>query len=112
MTGWAGSVQQLADGWFNAMGVRVESKLVIGTLQGMKTAVRAGAGVALASKHAVRDDDTSLARFQLANPPRRSFFIVRRDGGWESQVLRSFHEFAESLEWLEDILVVEGSDTP
>lgn len=92
-------IQQLINGWFLAAGVQPRSRLNIGALSGMKRAVRDGAGVAIISSYAVDKDDPALATFRLAAPPRRGFFVVSRDRGWESNVVRTFREFIMSLCW-------------
>lgn len=92
-------IQTLIGDWFAAAGVEPVSRLNIGALEGIKRAVRDGAGVAIVSKYAIDPDDARIATFRLAAPPRRNFFIVSRDHGWESNVVRSFREFVVSLAW-------------
>lgn len=94
-------IQQLINGWFAAAGVTPRSRLNIGALSGMKRAVREGAGVAIVSSYAADTDDPALTAFKLASPPRRGFFVVSRDRGWESNVVRTFREFIISLCWTE-----------
>lgn len=69
------------------------------SLEAIKTAVRAGAGIAIVSRASVRPEDASLARFELQDPPRRSFFLVHRDSGWESAAHRAFVAYAFSGQW-------------
>lgn len=100
--GRAVPIQALISNWFLEGGLELRTGLVIGSLQGMKRAVRDGAGVAIVSQYAVDPEDTGLRTFPLASPPRRDFFIVSRDHGWESNVVRAFREFAMSLQWAKD----------
>jgi DNA-binding transcriptional LysR family regulator len=72
------------------------------SLEAIKTAARAGAGIAIVSRASIRPDDTSLAKFELQDPPRRSFFLVRRQSGWESAAHRAFVNFALSDEWRDE----------
>lgn len=92
-------IQQLINAWFASAGVEPASRLNIGALTGIKRAVRANAGVAIISSYAYDTTDYGIAAFRLASPPRRSFVLVTRDRGWESNVVRSFREFVMSLEW-------------
>ncbi len=94
-------IQTLIGDWFTAAGVEPTSRLTIGALGGIKRAVREGAGVAIVSKYAIDPDDARIATFVLASAPQRSFFIVSRDHGWESNVVRTFREFVVSLAWAE-----------
>jgi len=93
-------IRVMTEEWFADVEERPEFKLSLGTLEGIKNAVRAGAGVGIVSRHAVREDDGSLGIFKLARPPRRTFMAVSREGGWEPNVVRAFREFAINLEWL------------
>jgi LysR family cyn operon transcriptional activator len=72
------------------------------SLEAIKTAARAGAGIAIVSRASIRPGDTSLAKFELQDPPRRSFFLVRRQSGWESAAHRAFVNFALSDEWRDE----------
>ncbi len=92
-------IQALINGWFAAAGVQPKSRLNVGALEGMKRAVRDGGGVAIVSKYCVDSEDPRLATFELASPPRRGFYLVSRDRGWESNVVRTFREFVISLCW-------------
>lgn len=94
-------IQALVDEWFRAAGVESVSRLSLGTIEGIKRAVRNGGGVAIVSRYAVDPDDPHLATFRLAAAPERSFYIVSRDHGWESNVVRAFREYATSLCWAE-----------
>ncbi len=94
-------ISRMVQEWFESADTTPATHLHLGSLEGIKTAVRQGAGVGVVSRFAVRDDDTSLAVFQLARAPRRPFVIITRDGGWESNVVRGFREFASSLAWIE-----------
>ncbi len=97
-------IQSLIHEWFMAAGVESVSSLYIGALEGIKRAVRDGGGVAFVSKYSVDPDDPRLVTFRLAEPPERNFYLVAREGGWESNVLRAFREFAVSLTWAENDL--------
>lgn len=92
-------IQALINEWFLESQVESTSRLYIGALEGMKRAVRDGGGVAIVSKYSVDPDDPRLTTFRLASPPERCFYLVSRDRGWESNVLRAFREFATSLTW-------------
>jgi len=92
-------IQSLIGDWLAAAGVEPASRLELGTLEGMKRAVRDGGGVAIVSHYSVDPDDARLATFRLAAPPKREFYLVTRDRGWESNVVRAFREFAAGLEW-------------
>ncbi len=94
-------ISRMVQQWFESADTIPATQLHLGSLQGIKTAVRQGAGIGIVSRFAVRHDDVSLATFRLARPPRRPFVIVTREGGWESNVVRSFREFAASLAWVE-----------
>ncbi len=94
-------IQSLITEWFAAAGVETTSRLSVGALEGIKRAVRDGAGVAIVSKYSVDPEAEGLASFALASPPRRNFFLVSRDRGWESNVVRAFREFVTSLSWTE-----------
>lgn len=93
-------IRVMTEEWFADVEEGPDFKLSLGTLEGIKNAVRAGAGVGIVSRYAVRDDDPSLGVFRLARPPRRTFMAVSREGGWEPNVVRAFREFAINLEWL------------
>lgn len=92
-------IQTLINEWFAAAGVESMSRLNVGALEGMKRAVRDGGGVAIVSRYAVDPDDPRLAVFRLASPPERCFYLISRDRGWESNVVRAFREFVISLRW-------------
>ncbi|MBA4181079.1 MAG: hypothetical protein C0506_10870 [Anaerolinea sp.] len=92
-------IQTLINEWFAAAGVESTSRLTVGALEGIKHAVRDGGGVAIVSRYAVDPDDPRLAIFRLASPPERCFYLVSRDRGWESNVVRAFREFVISLDW-------------
>ena len=94
-------IQTLVNEWFGASGVESLSRLNLGALEGIKRAVRDGGGVAIVSRYSVDPDDPHLATFRLASAPERNFYIVSRDHGWESNVVRAFREFAMSLCWAE-----------
>lgn len=94
-------IRNMTSRWFGDADREPKLRLTVGTLEGIKTAVRQGAGLAIVSRHAVRDDDQSLAQFKLARPPVREFLVVTRSGGWEPNVVRTFREFAQSLHWLD-----------
>lgn len=93
-------IRVMTEEWFAEAEQGPDLKLSLGTLEGIKNAVRAGGGVGIVSRFAVREDDPSLGIFPLVRPPRRSFIVVSRTGGWEPKVVRAFREFAENLEWL------------
>ena len=95
------SMRLLTNQWLADADVEPNVGLSIGSLQGIKTAVRYGAGVALVSKFAMRDDDTSLATFRLKRAPKRTFVVVTRERAWESNALRHFREYAMSRAWLD-----------
>ncbi len=92
-------IQMLISNWFAAAGVEPVSRLNVGALEGIKRAVRDGAGIAIVSSHAVDPDDSRIGTFPLASPPRRVFVLVSRDRGWESHVVRAFREYVVSLSW-------------
>lgn len=91
----------LIDDWLQAGCAVPQVTFSTTSLEGIKTAVRARAGVAIVSRASVRDDDVSLAAFELVEPPRRSFFMVHRASGWESAAHRAFVEFVLSRAWEE-----------
>ncbi len=84
--------------WFGD-GASPQTVLSLTSVEAIKTAVRAGAGLAIVSRASVRRDDHSLVVLELAAPPTRSFYLVRRRGGWESPANRAFVEFALSDSW-------------
>ena len=92
-------IQSLINQWFAAAGVSSPSRLSIGALEGMKRAVRDGGGVAIVSSYCIDPRDTDIAAFTLANAPERGFYVVSRDRGWESNVVRTFREYTISLAW-------------
>ncbi len=92
-------IQTLINEWFASAGVESMTRLSIGALEGIKRAVRDGGGVAIVSRYVVDPDDPRLAMFRLASPPARDFYVVSRDHGWESNVVRAFREFVVSLAW-------------
>ena len=92
-------IQLLISDWFAAGGVEPMSRLNVGALEGIKRAVRDGAGIAIVSSYAVDPDDSGLGTFRLASPPQRAFFLISRDRGWESHVVRAFREYVVSLCW-------------
>lgn len=92
--------QTLVDRWFAAGQVTVATPLAVGTLQGMKRAVRDGAGVGIISRFAIDAGDKELATFELAAPPTREFVLVSPSEAWESAVVRAFREFALGRDWL------------
>jgi DNA-binding transcriptional LysR family regulator len=91
--------QMQVNQWFENAGVRPEAPLTIGTLAGMKRAVKDGGGVAIISRYAVDVEDTELATFELADAPSRDFVLVSPSTGWESTVVRTFRDFVLGLEW-------------
>lgn len=93
------SFRMLTDLWLAQAEVQVRAALEANSVQSIKEAVRAGGGIALVPRTAVRDDDHSLIVRSLANPPRRTFFLVARDGGWESHLVRTFRQYARSGLW-------------
>lgn len=95
-------IQALVNEWFGAAGVESVSRLNLGALEGIKRAVTDGGGVAIVSRYSVDPDDPHLATFRLSAAPERSFYIVSRDHGWESNVVRAFREYATSLCWAEN----------
>lgn len=95
-------IQSLVNDWFTEAGVSSLSRLHLGSLEGIKRAVRQGSGVAVVSRYSVDPDDPRIATFRLASGPVRNFYIVSRDHGWESNVVRTFREFAVSLDWAKD----------
>lgn len=95
-------IQSLVNEWFATAGVESVSRLNLGALEGIKRAVKEGGGVAIVSSYAVDPDDPHLATFRLASAPERSFYLISRDHGWESNVVRAFREFAVSLCWAEN----------
>lgn len=94
-------IQLLISDWFAAGGVESTSRLNVGALEGIKRAVRDGAGIGIVSRYSVDPDDRGLRTFPLASPPQRNFFLVSRDRGWESHVVRAFREYVVSLCWAE-----------
>lgn len=92
-------IQSLISNWFMAAGVETTSRLTVGALEGIKRAVRDGAGVAIVSRYSVDPGDSGIATFRLAAPPQRNFFLVSRDRGWESHVVKAFREYVVSLCW-------------
>lgn len=48
-----------------------------------------------------KDDPRVFRALTKAAAPERSFYIVSRDHGWESNVVRAFREYATSLCWAE-----------
>ena len=101
-TGRIAPIQDLINNWFAEGGVQPRSVLAIGSLQGIKRAVRDGGGVAIISRYAMDPAVAGLKTFTLANAPSRNFVMVSRDHGWESNVVRAFREFTMSLEWAKD----------
>jgi len=91
--------QMQVNRWFADAGLYPEAPLTIGTLAGMKRAVKDGGGVAIISRYAVDIEDTELATFELANAPKRDFVLVSPSTGWESTVVQAFREFVLGLEW-------------
>lgn len=91
---------QLVDDWFARAGVEPQVKFATTSHEGIKNAVRLGAGVAIVASVAVRTDDPSLAIFELADAPRRSFVLSHRESGWRSAAWRAFVDFALSGEWM------------
>ncbi|MGE0598026.1 MAG: LysR family transcriptional regulator [Dehalococcoidia bacterium] len=91
--------QAQVNNWFARAGCFPESPLTIGTLAGMKRAVKDGGGVAIISRYAVDVGDPELVTFELADAPSRDFVLVSPVSGWESTVVRTFREFVLSLEW-------------
>lgn len=94
-------IQSLISDWFATAGVTAASRLSIGALEGIKRAVSDGAGIAIVSQYSVDPDDSRIATFRLASPPKRDFVLVSRDRGWESNVVRTFREYVVSLGWAE-----------
>ncbi len=92
--------QAQVNNWFAEAGIFPESPLTIGTLAGMKRAVKDGGGVAIVSRYAVDIGDPDLVTFELAGAPKRDFVLVSPTSGWESTVVRTFREFVISLEWI------------
>jgi DNA-binding transcriptional LysR family regulator len=103
------SMRLMTNRWLAESEVQPEVGLSIGSLEGIKTAVRHGAGVALVSRFSMREDDTSLATFRLKRAPERTFVMVAREHGWESNVVRRFREYALSLDWLSDDEAAAGA---
>jgi DNA-binding transcriptional LysR family regulator len=97
----AATIQALVNEWFAQGGVEPVTPIRMGTLQGMKRAIRDGAGVGLVSSYAIEPEDPVLRTFPLARPPRRDFILVSREHGWESNVVRAFREFALGMAWAE-----------
>lgn len=93
-------LRAIIDDWFASAGVGVTSILETRHLQAIKVAVRAGGGVSIVARHAVRPDDDSLVVLALANAPRRRYFVITREEGWQSNLLRSFREFVLATEWI------------
>ena len=94
--------QMQVNQWFANAGVIPAAPLTIGTLAGMKRAVKDGGGVGIMSRYAIDVGDTELATFELADPPKRDFLLVSPASGWESTVVRTFRDFVLSLEWAAD----------
>ena len=92
--------QAQVNNWFARAGISPDSPLTIGTLAGMKRAVKDGGGVAIVSRYAVDVGDPDLVTFELADAPKRDFVLVSPTSGWESAVVRTFREFVLSLEWV------------
>ncbi len=95
------TIQSLVNDWFVAGGVEPVAPIRLGTLQGMKRAIRDGAGVGIVSSYAIEPEDPVLRTFPLAQPPHRDFILVSREHGWESNVVRAFREFALGMAWAE-----------
>lgn len=93
------AIRSLIETWFERDHVSPQVVFSCTSIESIKTAVRDGAGVSIVSRASVRPADNSLRTFELADPPRRSFFLVRRRGGWESAANRAFVEFALSGAW-------------
>jgi DNA-binding transcriptional LysR family regulator len=93
--------QASVDEWFSSTGEYPTVALTVGTFEGMKRAVRDGGGVAIVSPYAVDPDDAGISKFELSDPPQRDFVLVSRDHGWESNVVRSFREYALGMAWAE-----------
>lgn len=89
----------LTDLWLAQAGLQVGASLEANSIQSIKEAVRAGGGIALVPRTAVRDNDNTLVIRPLTNPPRRTFFLIARDGGWESHLVRTFRQYARSGLW-------------
>lgn len=97
--GGRSAIRSLIETWFERERVIPQVVLSCTSIEAIKTAVRAGAGLSIVSRASVRMDDSSLSVLELADPPSRSFFLVRRRGGWESAANRAFVEFALSGAW-------------
>lgn len=93
-------LRAIIDDWFASGGVKVTSILETRHLQAIKVAVRAGGGVSIVARHAVRPDDDSLVTIALAHAPRRPYFVITREEGWQSNLLRVFREFVLATEWI------------
>lgn len=91
--------RMLTDSWLAQVDLQVRASLEANSVQSIKEAVRAGGGVALVPRAAVRDDDRSLILRPLVDAPRRTFFMVARNGGWESHLVRTFREYVRSGVW-------------
>jgi DNA-binding transcriptional LysR family regulator len=98
------SLTERADAWVAKQGIKIPSTLTVNSLQAVKSAVRAGGGVAIASEHAVRLGDDSLAVITLEDGPMRHLFVVSRETGWKSHLLRAFHQFVLAGSWRVPIL--------
>jgi len=94
-------IRIMTEDWFASGESVPDLQLSLGTLEGIKNAIRAGGGVGIVSQFSIREDDPSLRVFRLMRPPRRQFMLVSRTGGWEPKVVRTFREFAQELEWME-----------
>lgn len=101
---FSASLTERADAWVATAGIKVPSTLTVNSLQAVKSAVRAGGGVAIASEHAVRLDDHSLAFITLADGPTRQLFVVSRETGWHSHLLHAFHQFVLTGAWRPSVL--------
>jgi DNA-binding transcriptional LysR family regulator len=87
------TLRVLISQWFESAGIQPRSVFESNSFQGMKEAVRSGAGVAVVSRFVVRSDDASLHVIPIKAPPQRRFYMVWRTSGWESRLIRSFREF-------------------
>ncbi|MGE3076743.1 MAG: LysR family transcriptional regulator [Dehalococcoidia bacterium] len=92
--------QAQVNNWFARAGFFPDSPLTIGTIAGMKRAVKDGGGVAIISRYAVDVGDPDLVTFELQDAPKRDFVLVSPTSGWESSVVRTFREFVLGLEWV------------
>lgn len=95
------AIQLLIHDWFANADVEPPSRLNVGSLEGIKRAVRDGGGVAIVSPLCLDPEDAQLVAVPLAAPPRRNFFVITRESGWESNVVRAFRDFVVSLCWSE-----------